>query len=35
MDKKHRIESERFVRARHCTKMPSEYWKMYGEDEGC
>ena len=35
MTKKHRIETERFVRVLwHCTKCPSEYWKMYGEDEG-
>jgi uncharacterized protein with PIN domain len=35
MTKKHRVETEKFVRVLwHCTKCPSEYWKMYGQDEG-
>jgi hypothetical protein len=35
MRKKHRIQMEKFVRVLwHCTKCPSEYWKLYGEDEG-
>lgn len=34
MEKKHRIETEKFVRVLwHCTKCPSEYWKMYGDDQ--
>jgi uncharacterized protein with PIN domain len=34
MDKKHRVETERFVRVFwHCTKCAAEYWKMYAEDE--
>jgi uncharacterized protein with PIN domain len=35
MTKKDRIETARFVRVLwRCTKCPSEYWKMYSDDEG-
>jgi hypothetical protein len=35
MTKKHRVETEQFVRVlSYCTNCPSEYWKLYGDDEG-
>src|SRR5262245_17104644 len=35
MTKKHRVETERFVRVLwHCTKCDAQYWKSYGEDKG-
>jgi hypothetical protein len=34
MGKKHRVETERFVRVLwHCSKSAVQYWKLYGEDE--
>ena len=34
MEKKHRVETERFVRVLwRCTKCDAEYWKMYAEEE--
>jgi uncharacterized protein with PIN domain len=34
MEKKHRVETERFVRVLwHCIKCTKDYWKMYAEDD--
>jgi uncharacterized protein with PIN domain len=34
MEKKHRVETERFVRVLwHCTKCAKHYWKMYADNE--